>query len=334
MNETAGDQPVTAEPAAPAPAAAGVPAAPAPAAAGVPAAPPPGPAMPAAGAGASDPYADLRRERDEYRRQVEQYRPLAEMGYRSYQAEQQAARQRQMEREQAERSRPWVDLPKFERQLMQFVARDPSTGELVAKPGAPPDLLARYQEFQQRYEETAWNLVTAPEKVLADPIRQLVAAEAAGIVREQMAEYQRQQQVQGILRDNSSWLFAPDPGPAGRPVLSEAGRLFHLHVQEAAAMGIADDARQAAYARRQLEADLIRLLHQRAGAAPTAAAASAAQKDGFLNAAGANRPAAAPPSAPPAAGLSPGAGGDRAVAATMMARLRAAGISDDHVFTG
>lgn len=224
--------------------------------------------------------------------------PLVNLGYQQYLADQQARRAQAEKDQQAQANQPWVKLPEFNRDHLQFIARD-EHGNIVAKPGAPPDLVQRYQDFQKEYERLSWDMVTNPQKVLAEPVRRLAEQIANEVVQKHLGGFQEQQQVQAILRQSEAWMFATDA--AGNRVVTPQGRRYHEIVCELDTGGVKNSQllHQIAVERLQNEALMARYRQEQAG--QQAGVAGDAAKQQFLIAAADGRAASPGPATPPSA---------------------------------
>jgi hypothetical protein len=73
---------------------------------------------------------------------------LMQMGYRQYVGQQQAALPAQAGQAQPQ-AHPW-GIPQFDERLLQYVEKDPATGQLRVLPGGPPDAAIQVQKYHER----------------------------------------------------------------------------------------------------------------------------------------------------------------------------------------
>lgn len=181
--------------------------------------------------------------------QLSQFKHLIPLGYRAYQQAGQP-NPNQPAAQPAAAAHPW-GLPQFDKRLLDFVGKDPATGQLALLPGAPPDALLRVQEFQAKFREAHENLLTDPAKALGPIFEKMFADRFQKQFGEQFGAIQQQQQTQRIIADNAKWLYAVDAqgnqvtqfDPASgsnKPVLSGYGQQYVQLVKQAVQYGIQD----------------------------------------------------------------------------------------------
>lgn len=120
---------------------------------------------------------------------------------------------------------------------MAFITTDPTTGEPKAAPGAPPDLLVRYAEYQNGVRDFYRNFATKGLGLFEDELTKKAEAIAERKIQEYIAVTQAQQTGQQIREQNSKWMY--ESGPDGRiktnwqgtPVLTPQGERF-MAIQE------------------------------------------------------------------------------------------------------
>lgn len=142
-------------------------------------------------------------------------------------------------------------LPTFDTNLLNHVARDPATGQLVNLPGAPIDAAFQVAKYQEQLKAVQTQFWQNPQQYLAP----LIAAEAKKIAGEvyqqQFGGYKSQETATQILQQNADWLYARDASgqpqqqfdPAtgqNRQVLSAYGRFYAQQVQQIAKAGVSD----------------------------------------------------------------------------------------------
>lgn len=227
---------------------------------------------------------------------------LMRMGYQQYQGQQ---TQPAPTLAPATPAQPNIfGLPQFDEKLLNFVAKDPATGQLMNLPGAPLDAAFRVQEYMDNLRQVQSKFFTDPMQFLEKPVAALVEKRAQELYQKQFSQHQQQGTAERILEENKSWLFEVDANgqqvrqwnPATgqeSPVLSQWGRYYHQCIQQVAAHGITDPVALNQYAIQMCENAALRAKFQQSQAAP--AGNAAAQQ--FLNGA-AGHPTPAHPAAP------------------------------------
>jgi hypothetical protein len=256
----------------------------------------------AAATGSPADIAEYQRQLADYQRREAEYQramPYAQLGYQAWQEQQRAAQaQRQQQAE-----KPWFGLPAFNRAVMQFVRTNPTTGELEATAGAPPDALSQYQQFSSAFREWQIEFATNPQKFLQEPIQQIAAAVAQQIVEQRLGGFQQQTAASQIAQSVASWAY--QTGPDGARQWSPKGLAYAQAIEQAEReYGIADPTKQHSFAMRFVNAQF---------GGPAAQAASAPQQNvaaqtAFLAAAAAGQQGAGP-ATPPNSATPPVAGG-------------------------
>lgn len=290
----------------------------------------PAPAAPVAPT-VSPELAEARQQLAEAQAQIQRYLPLAQMGYRQYQTQQQPP----APPTQPAKKSPF-GVPEFDHGLLKFLSKDAS-GRVVADPAAPPDAVARYQAYADAVQQAQQGFWTDPMRALGDPIRELVREEAQKLVQQQYQQAQSQTQVQQILGQHADWIFEktadgqvrhqvdPLTGRADR-VLTPMGRAYAQMVQRAESMGIRDVTGQHDYAVAMLQ-NAVWQSQQRQQQLP---AAGDAAKANFLAQAQAAPPAAVAPQPPV---TTPPAPETISLRQRMARNLQQAGVTDDVIRT-
>lgn len=253
-------------------------------------------------------YVQLQQQYAAAQDQLRQLQPYAIQGYQHYQRQQAEARQRALQAEQQRQNQPWVQVPEFRQEWLALLGED-EHGNMVAKPGAPPDLLQRYGEFSKAYKQNLWDLATNPGKLLQGPVAQLAQQIAMQVVQQHMGQYQARTQADQLLNQHSSWMIATDPNTGGRQ-LTPAGQMYARFVQQAEASGVGDVGRQHEYAMNLLQLEALRAKLGQAGQQT----ASEAAKQAFLQQASAGQQNAGPATPASAVGgqvAAPGPNGPR-----------------------
>lgn len=173
---------------------------------------------------------------DHYARLGQQLGPHADkiQAYLQQQATQQAAPQRQ----------PW-EPPVFNREWLALVEMDQASGKYISRPNVDPGVAKAANEYNDYIQKFLQN----PTEI----INQAAKAQAQVVAREefqtQFAQYQMQNEVSSILRDNASWMYAwnqdgtavVDPG-TGRQQFTRAGAHYTSALQTLSQAGVSSPA--------------------------------------------------------------------------------------------
>jgi hypothetical protein len=254
-------------------------------------------------------------------RQAQQSQQLVQYGQQylqhAPQFQQWLAQQQQAQQAQQQQASEWFKPPEYDARWQSQITRDPTTGQLSAVPGAPPDVVQKYLTWQQHQQDFQQRMARDPIGTLKPGLEQLVDQRAQQIIQQQLGGYQEQSRAQSFLQEHAGWLYARDaqggvlPNPqTGRPMLGELGQRFYGYVREAESLGLRDVNSQQGYAMRLLRAD-VAMSQQGQQPAPQQAnnqlPGQNAQAQGFLSNAAANRPNAAGSLQPAGAGGAPSA---------------------------
>lgn len=182
------------------------------------------------------------------------------------------------------------EAPEYDPAWLNLVRKD-AEGNLVAVPGAQPDLpqkLQAYAEWQRQQEQKFYQ--NPGEFILPqiqDQVRDLIRSEIEG----GLAQRQSEAFVRNVVAQNADWIYAKDPAgntaidpTTGSPLMTAEGQRYFQYAQQAVQLGIGDPVQQDAYARRQLRADLIELQQQTSATQQTATTANDALKRQALQA--------------------------------------------------
>jgi hypothetical protein len=279
---------------------------------------------------------DYQRQYEAAQQELARLQPFARIGYQTWQQQQQAAQQPTSPAAPAKPQNPF-GLPEFDHGLLQFIKRDPSSGQLVVDPGAPPDTLARYQAYTQKFQEVQPQFWADPMKFLGPQIQQIAQQIAQQQVQQHLGGYQEQVQARTILEQNADWLYAKDAQGQRQfqtdpmtnqtaPVLSPYGQVYARYVKEAGDLGITSAAKQNQYATAMLQNAIHNARMQQQAGAQTGQQNAAA----FLATAAAN--AASPP--PPAAVVNPPVVTSMTLRERMKQNFQANGVTDATLANG
>lgn len=185
----------------------------------------------------------------------------------------------------------WWNPPEYNPTWEQLLEKDPTTGEIKLRPGAPPDILPKYLAYQQHRREFADRLMSDPGATLKPLIEEEARRIASEIVQQNQGQLTEQMQIQQFEREHANWLYAKDAN--GRPlmngigqqVMTPEGERFVAYTRQATQLGINNVQGRIAYARDMLSRDLAMAQVSQAGAA----ANGADKKAAFLQQAAATR---------------------------------------------
>lgn len=100
--------------------------------------------------------------------------------------------------------------PEFNQNWQSMLDRDPATGQIVAKPGTPPDVVLKYQAYQQYVQEQMGRMTQNPAEYFAPMIRELAAEEARKHIQGSMQQQQSQQVTEQFTNANQGYLYEFD----------------------------------------------------------------------------------------------------------------------------
>lgn len=208
-------------------------------------------------------------------RQAQQAQQLAQYGQLYVQHADQFQRfltQQQEEQRRQQQQPGWWNAPQYDPTWSQKIMRDPTTGELRAVPGAPPDTVQKYLQWVEHQKTFLDRFSQDPIGAIRPGIEEVVQQVAQRMLQQQMYVQQDQQVANEFLRQNADWLYAKDQSgqvlanpQTGQPMLSEYGRRFAYYVNEAEQMGLSDSSRQQQYAMRSLQRDYLMQIYQQQG---------------------------------------------------------------------
>lgn len=220
--------------------------------------------------------------------QQNQMQPYAQR-YFQHAAQFEAWMQQQQAQEAQKQQQSWWKAPEYNPAWRNQVQRDPTTGQLVAGPGASPDVVQKLQAWNDHQLGFLDKFAQDPVGSIRPGIEQVVNEVAQRLVQQQLQGYHDQQYTNDYLQQNQ-WLFMRDQqgqqvlDQNRQPVLSNEGRIFRQYLNQASQMGIGRIQDQQQYALGMTQRDLALSRLQ----APTPAAANDAAKQQFLQAAAGN----------------------------------------------
>lgn len=129
-------------------------------------------------------------------------------------------------------------------------------GEIVAIPGAPADILARWHAHTRTRQEYLHRLATEPDKVFGTLIEEKAQAIAEKMFREQFQKTNQQTTIDKIVSENRHWIFQLDGqghvirDAMGSPRLTPAGAIYQGFINQLQDAGVTDVMVQHEMARR------------------------------------------------------------------------------------
>jgi hypothetical protein len=156
----------------------------------------------------------------------------------------------------------WWNPPSVEDTYKNYIIRDPQTGKEVIDPNAPFEAQQALRKYQDYTAQFARKLVTDPESTLKPFVEQVAMQKAQELVQQHLGQYQAQNFVTDLERQNADWLYDQN----GQ--VSREGQAIQAYIQQASQIGIADPKARWQYATGMLQRDLLNLRYQQMQAAP------------------------------------------------------------------
>jgi hypothetical protein len=164
---------------------------------------------------------------------------------------------------QAEASQPrpaeapkWWSPPQVKDTWKSYIVRDPQTGKEIISPDAPFEAQQALREYQSYTADFARKLVTDPENTLKPFIEQIAQQKAQELVQQNLTQYQSQNYVQDLERQNADWLYDQQGN------VSREGQAIQAYISQAAEIGIQNPQARWQYATGMLQRDLLNLRYQ------------------------------------------------------------------------
>lgn len=146
--------------------------------------------------------------------------------------------------------KPWDKYwtpPEYNTAWQSQITKD-ANGNLVPVQGAPPDVVLKYQQYQQYRSEQAQKFMDNPHEYIAPTVEAIARQQAEQIVQQHLKSIQDRQAAQTFTQTHAGWLFDLDPS-TGQPkmqmqvdpqtgqtqnvrVLSQWGNQFSQYVQQ------------------------------------------------------------------------------------------------------
>ena len=170
---------------------------------------------------------------------------------------------RQWQQEQAKSSQPkpaekpkWWNPPQIEDSYKSYIVRDPQTGKEVIDPNAPLSVQEKLRAYQDYTANFARKFVTDPENTLKPFIEEVAMSKAQELVQQHLSQYQAQNYVQDLDRQNADWLYDANGN------ITREGQAIQAYIQQASEIGIANPEARWKYATGMLQRDLLNLRYQ------------------------------------------------------------------------
>jgi len=165
----------------------------------------------------------------------------------------------------AEEKPRWWNPPAVDETLKSYIIRDPQTGKEIIDPNAPLTAQEKLRAYQDYTANFARKFVTDPENTLKPFIEEVAMQKAQELVQQHLGQYQAQNYVQDLEKQNADWLYNPDGS------ISREGQAIQGYIQQASQIGIQSPEARWQYATGMLQRDLLNLRYQQMQAGMQAA---------------------------------------------------------------
>lgn len=172
------------------------------------------------------------------------------------------AAQQEASRPKAPEQPKWWNPPSIEDTYKGYIVRDPQTGKEVIDPNAPFEAQQALRKYQDYTANFARKLVTDPENTLKPFVEQVAMQKAQELVQQHLGQYQAQNFVSDLERQNSDWLYNQDGS------VSREGQAIQAYIGQAQQIGIQDPKARWQYATGMLQRDLLNLRYHQMQQAP------------------------------------------------------------------
>lgn len=173
----------------------------------------------------------------------------------------QAAQREAAQPKPAEKPKWWAP-PSVEESYKSYIVRDPQTGKEVIDPNAPYEAQQALRKYQDYTANFARKFVTDPENTLKPFIEDVAMQKAKELVEQHLGQYQAQNYVQDLERQNADWLY----DEAGN--ISREGQAIQAYIQQASEFGINSPEARWKFATGMLQRDLLNVRYQQMQQAP------------------------------------------------------------------
>lgn len=221
---------------------------------------------------------DLYRAKQGYQeaqRQLQQYQSIVPYA-QEYLKNQQAFAAWQKQQAEAAKPKPaeqpkWWNPPQVKDTWRNYIVRDPQTGKEVISPDAPYEAQQSLREYQAYTADFARKLVTDPENTLKPFVEQVAIQKAQEMVQQHLSQYQSQNYVNDLEKQNSDWLYDQQGN------VTPEGKAIQAYIQQASEYGIQGAEARWKYATGMLQRDLLNMRYQQMQAGMQAAPPPAPQ---------------------------------------------------------
>jgi hypothetical protein len=156
----------------------------------------------------------------------------------------------------------WWSPPSVDESYKGYIVRDPQTGKEVIDPNAPYEAQQALRKYQDYTANFARKFVTDPENTLKPFIEDVAMQKAKELVEQHLGQYQSQNYVQDLERQNSDWLYDESGN------VTREGQAVQAYIQQAAEYGIQTPEARWKFATGMLQRDLLNVRYQQMQAAP------------------------------------------------------------------
>jgi hypothetical protein len=150
----------------------------------------------------------------------------------------------------------WWSPPSVDESYKGYIVRDPQTGKEVIDPNAPYEAQQALRKYQDYTANFARKFVTDPENTLKPFIEDVAMQKAKELVEQHLGQYQSQNYVQDLERQNSDWLYD------GSGNVTREGQAIQAYIQQAAEYGIQSPEARWKFATGMLQRDLLNVRYQ------------------------------------------------------------------------
>lgn len=166
------------------------------------------------------------------------------------------AAQREASKPKEPEAPKWWNPPQVKDTWRSYIVRDPQTGKEVISPDAPYEAQQSLREYQAYTADFARKLVTDPENTLKPFVEQVAIQKAQEMVQNHLNQYQTQNFVQDLERQNADWLYDQQGNP------TREGQAISQYIQQAQQLGIQSANDRWKYATGMLQRDLLNMRYQ------------------------------------------------------------------------
>ncbi len=190
-------------------------------------------------------------------READYYAQLGRQLAPEYQGIQSYLQERKAQQQAPAQPREW-EAPEFEQSWMGLVQRDAGTGVFLAKPGVNPVIADKVNLYDKWFQKYGANPAAAFRPMMEAELPRMLG----GMLDQRFGEWQRQQQINELVRTNASWMYQADDagrpviGVGGTPVPTANGLRYSQHVANLERQGMVDPVQVDALARQLLMGEI------------------------------------------------------------------------------